>query len=211
MPDAEQIAKALQAIDYRHIVISDKGLTKHSPVTLDVSAIAKGYAVDQVADFLHRVGVVNFLVEVGGEIRVSGHNAQNKLWRVGVETPGKAYGVAFDAIRVTDMAVATSGDYRNYYEHEGKRYSHTIDPTTGYPIAHDLVSVTVLSKTAAHADGLATAINVMGPDKGLAFSELHSLAVLLIVKKEAGFDQTGFDETSFKALTSSAFKAAAFR
>ncbi|MFQ3323910.1 MAG: thiamine biosynthesis lipoprotein [Pseudomonadales bacterium] len=188
IPSASQIIEALQSVDYLSVQIVANSLTKLAPVTLDLSAIAKGFGVDKVADYLLTQGVANFLVEVGGEIRVGGLSPRQTPWRVGIESPGKDYGIAYNAISVTNAAVATSGDYRNYYEQDGKRYSHTIDPTTGYPIDHNLASVTVVADSAALADGLATAINVMGPDEGLAFSELNALAVFMIVKTETGYD-----------------------
>jgi thiamine biosynthesis lipoprotein len=188
IPSGTQIAQALQSIDYSQITITDSSLTKLAPITLDLSAIAKGFGVDKVADYLLAQGIANFLVEVGGEIRVAGHSPRRTAWRLGIESPGEDYGIAYNAISVDDAAIATSGDYRNYFEHDGKRYSHTINPVTGYPIEHTLASVTVLSDTAALADGLATAINVMGPDRGLAFSELNALAVFMIVKTKTGYN-----------------------
>ena len=188
IPSAAQITEVLQSIDYSLITITANSLTKLAPVTLDLSAIAKGFGVDKVTDYLLTQGIANFLVEVGGEIRVAGHSPRQTAWRLGIETPGEDYGIAYNSISVGDAAIATSGDYRNYYEQDGKRYSHTINPVTGYPVEHTLASITVLSDTAALADGLATAINVMGPDRGLAFSELNALAVFMIVKTETGYN-----------------------
>jgi thiamine biosynthesis lipoprotein len=188
IPSLGQITEALQSVDYLAVQIIANSLTKLAPVTLDLSAIAKGFGVDKVADYLLAQGVANFLVEVGGEIRVGGLSPRKTPWRVGIESPGKDYGIAYNAISVSNAAVATSGDYRNYYEQDGKRYSHTIDPKTGYPIEHNLASVTVVADSGALADGLATAINVMGTDEGLAFSELNSLAVFMIVKTETGYN-----------------------
>jgi thiamine biosynthesis lipoprotein len=188
IPSAAEITAALQLMDYSSITISANSLTKLVPISLDLSAIAKGFGVDKVADYLLAQGIANFLVEVGGEIRVAGYSPRQTAWRLGIETPGEDYGIAYNAISVSDAAIATSGDYRNYYEQDGKRYSHTINPLTGYPVEHNLASITVLSDTAALADGLATAINVMGPDRGLAFSELNALAVFMIVKTETGYN-----------------------
>jgi thiamine biosynthesis lipoprotein len=188
IPSADQIAQALQSIDYSAVKITGNSLAKLAPVSLDLSAIAKGFGVDKVASYLLAQGIANFLVEVGGEIRVAGHSPRGTPWRLGIETPGEDYGIAYNAISVRDGAVATSGDYRNYFEQDGKRYSHTINPLTGYPVEHNLASITVLSDSAALADGLATAINVMGPDQGLAFSELNALAVFMIVKTETGYN-----------------------
>ena len=155
-------------------------------VHLDFSAIAKGYAVDKVAARLQAEGVPGFMVEVGGEIRTHGARADKKPWRIGIEQPNPAGAGLAQVVEVTERALATSGDYRNYRERDGVRLSHTIDPRTGEPITHGLASVSVLAKTCAEADAWATAINVLGPEAGLALAEREGLAAFLLIRRADG-------------------------
>ncbi|HBM83844.1 MAG TPA: FAD:protein FMN transferase, partial [Halieaceae bacterium] len=149
-------------------------------VELDLSSIAKGYAVDVLANALSEQGIDSFLVEVGGEMRVAGSSPRGDAWRIAVERPEPGARAVALGIALEDIAVATSGDYRNYFELEGRRYSHSIDPRTGYPVAHDLVSVTVLADDCMTADGWATALTVLGADEALALAEAEGLAVYLM-------------------------------
>jgi len=137
-------------------------------------------------------GFANVMVEVGGELVMRGKSPRGGPWRIGVENP--RYNVlvsepsAAQTVELSDVAMATSGDYRNYYELRGKRYSHTIDPHTGRPITHKTASVTIIANTCAKADALATAMTVMGAKKGLALAEQHQVAALFIVKTDEGFE-----------------------
>lgn len=156
---------------------------------IDLSAIAKGFGVDQVADYLQTLGVQDYMVEIGGEIRAQGKNSEGKTWQIAIEQP------SFDGSRavqkivgLNNLAMATSGDYRNYFEQDGKRFSHEINPKTGYPIQHNLASVTVLHESSMTADGLSTALFVLGEEKALALAELENLAVYLISKTDKGFE-----------------------
>lgn len=163
-------------------------LTKrHADVYIDLSTIAKGYGVDVVANILEKADIVAYLVEIGGEMKVKGKKSNEKDWIVAIEKPINNERAIQRLISVGDNALATSGDYRNYYESDGIRYSHLIDPTTGYPIAHNLVSVTVVHPSSMTADGLATALNVMGPKKAKALAEKAGLSVLMITKEDTGF------------------------
>ena len=141
---------------------------------------------------LDEAGLRDYMVEIGGEVRVRGQNPEGEAWRVGVERPtADAAGArAVQAIlRVRDVSVATSGDYRNYWERDGVRYSHTIDPRTGRPIQHRLASATVIdARSAALADAWATALNVLGPDEGLALADELGLAAYFLVRTDAGFE-----------------------
>ncbi len=190
VPDEAQIEAALSTtrLDQLELDSTVPALRKLSPMQLDYSAIAKGYGTDQVAVQLERAGLHDFLVEVGGEVRTAGEHPRGRPWRVGIERPQRVQGRAIAALSLADEAVATSGDYRNYREVDGRRYSHTIDPATGYPVSHRLASVTVLAPTAVLADAYATAINVMGPVAGLAFAEKMALPVYLLVKQQEGFE-----------------------
>ena len=154
---------------------------------VDLSSIAKGFGVDMVSEYLSEEGITDHLVEIGGEVRLSGLNRHGQPWSIAVEKPGPGTGAAQQVIAVGNSSVATSGDYRNYYELDGERLSHTIDPTTGHPITHQLASVTVIHPSCMIADGLATALTVMGPERALAFAEQHRLAVYLLTKTEDGF------------------------
>ncbi|MDC3333047.1 FAD:protein FMN transferase [bacterium] len=156
-------------------------------VTIDLSAIAKGYAVDQVLAFLQKQGYSHMMVEIGGEIKARGKNTRGELWKIAIEQPEQGESRVNKVIALDNIAVATSGDYRNYFEKEGKRYSHTIDPRTGYPISHNLASVTVLHESASYADAFATAISVMGVDEGLALANQLGLAVYMLSKSDSGF------------------------
>lgn len=162
-------------------------LLKRSELSLDFSSIAKGYAVDRVALWLNAQGVDNYLVEVGGEMRLAGMSGRGDPWRIAIERPDSFERAAEQAIRLTNVAVATSGDYRNFFEVDGRRYSHSIDPRTGYPVSHDLVSVTVVDASAMTADAWATALTVLGFDEGMAVAKAHGLAVYFIQRQGEGF------------------------
>lgn len=164
-------------------------LTKaHAGQELDLSAVAKGYAVDRVAMALEAAGSERYMVEVGGEVRAAGLSPQGRPWRIGIERPDPSTRALHAAVELRDRAMATSGDYRNYREVEGRRVSHTIDPRTGRPIEHGLASVTVLADTCAEADAWATALNVLGPDAGLATARRVGLDAYLIVRSGSGFE-----------------------
>ncbi|WP_246840597.1 FAD:protein FMN transferase [Lacimicrobium sp. SS2-24] len=160
---------------------------REAELYVDLSTIAKGYGVDVVANHLERQGIHNYLVEIGGEMRLKGIKSTAQPWRVAIEKPVSTERAVQQVISVGDNAVATSGDYRNYYEEDGIRYSHLIDPTTGYPIKHNLVSVTVVHPSSMTADGLATALNIMGAERGLAFAREQNLAVMFIIREKDGF------------------------
>ena len=154
---------------------------KHAKSELDFSSIAKGYAVDLASDELIELGITNFMLEVGGEIQTRGFSPRGDLWRLAIENPvaGAAGGV-YTAISVTDIGVATSGDYRNFFVENGVRYSHLIDPRTSQPIEHDLVSVTVVHPSTMIADAWATALMIVGTQEALRLADIHELGVLLI-------------------------------
>ena len=162
----------------------------------DLSSSAKGYAVDRIADLLDHYGVENYLVEIGGELTMRGHNAHRQSYAIGIESPLAAGAAPTAVVRLSNASVATSGNYRNYFEFNGQRYSHTLDPRTGYPTTHDTLSVTVIASAAEVADGMATALLVMGHETGLAFAEQNELAALFQVAGENGVIQqttSGFD------------------
>ena len=151
----------------------------HPQLQFDFNAIAQGYSVDVIRDYLRSKGCVNFYVEIGGEIFVSGKNPDGQAWRLGVDKPvatndGKKQRVISAVLTVQDQGIATSGNYRKFYEKEGKIYAHTLNPITGRPAENELLSATVVCGSAAEADGIATAIMVMGLDKAKKFLASHT-------------------------------------
>ena len=195
VPSAELIAQKKAQIGIEKIRLIDGQLSKiDDNVYVDLSAIAKGFAVDKVAELLEANGFHHYLVDIGGEMRLKGGKANGQSWVVAVQKPSAGTRAVQKVIIPGDNAVATSGDYRNYFEENGVRYSHTIDPESGWPISHRLVSVTVIHPSAMTADGLATAIEVMGPEKGYEFAKANALAVYLITKTDDGFSEQATEQ-----------------
>lgn len=160
-------------------------------VACDLSGIAKGYAVDRVAERLAALGEPDVWVEVGGEVRAAGSSARGVPWRLGIERPQLLPGALQRIVPLTDLAVATSGDYRNYREIGGERFSHIIDPRTGWPIRHRLASVSVLHPRCMIADALATALMVLGSEAGYRLALEEDLAVFFLVRDGEGFAERG--------------------
>ena len=188
-PTRATIALLRQDVGYRHLAAddADSTLRKLRPgVRLDLSAIAKGHGVDRAVLALAAAGFTDYLVEVGGEIRLRGGNENGAPWRIAIERPRPDTSVAHRVLGLTDQALATSGDYRNFYDLEGVRVSHTIDPRSGRPVTHRLRSVSVLADRCARADGLATALEVLGPDDGYALALERGWAALFVVEDEDG-------------------------
>ena len=171
----------------------------HAELYIDLSAYAKGLAADDIAALLDENGLSNYLVEIGGDLRARGHNAGKEKWRVAIESPDRPGNAVEKIIHISDLSVATSGDYRNFFEFEGQRYSHTIDPRTGRPVAHDLASVTVLGGSAAFADAMATALMVLGPEAGMAFAEREGIAADLLLRDGSSINERM--STRFRSLT----------
>lgn len=159
----------------------------HSDLHIDLSGWVKGHAADVLADKLIAIGIDNFLVEVGGEMRLQGHNSRKEPWSVAIEKPTTDGREIQSVLPITNTGLATSGDYRNFFEHAGTRYSHTIDPRTGRPVMHQLASVTVKHRLAATADGLATALLVLGPTDGMQLAESLGLDAIFVLRTPEGF------------------------
>ena len=191
IPGEEQITKVMEETGYKKLSVrlSSPAIKKEEPgIYCNLSAIAKGFGVDQVAAYLDVRGFSHYLVEIGGEVRAKGLNHKNQIWRVAIASPGPHGGSPYQKIiQLKDASMATSGDYFNYFERDGVSYSHTIDPTTGKPITHKLASVTVIHKSCMTADAMATAINVLGPEKGYELAIKENLAVFMIVRGKEGF------------------------
>ncbi len=193
-PAPEQIVEALKKTG-SHLFLLDASrvaVKKQNPgLYIDLSALAKGYAVDRVALLLEDHGIHHYMVEIGGELRLKGHNLQGHPWRIAIEKPNAESRMIQKVISVTNISMATSGDYRNFFEVDDVRYSHSIDPRNGYPVKHKLASVTVLSDTCMDADAWATALTVLGPQQGLELAEQKGLAALFIIKTAGGYMEKG--------------------
>ena len=186
IPSTESIEQVLTMIGFESIVLQGLTLSKLRPVALDLSAVAKGYAVDLVANHLEMLALPDYLVEIGGELRVSGANPEGIPWRIALEQP-QLFAAVDKVIELTDIAIATSGDYRNYFEKGGVRYSHTIDPRNGMPIRHQLASVTVITESCAEADAWATAFSVLGADESAELANKLGLAAYMLVREDDQF------------------------
>lgn len=196
-PTAEQIAEKAKSVGIDKISVTfesnkDKGfLVKKEPeLYLDLSSIAKGFGVDKLAEHLEQLGLQHYLVEIGGELRGKGHNLQGKPWRIAIEKPELAQGTSSQiTVPLHNLGMATSGNYRNYFEDEqGNRLSHIIDPKALRPISHNLASITVFAPTTMTADGLSTGLYVLGAEKALEVAERENLAIFLIIKKGDGYE-----------------------
>ena len=192
VPARELLAERMAAVGYRHLSarLDPPALRKALPaLQVDLSAIAKGYAADRAASLIAARGVVNYLAEVGGELRASGVSRQLQPWRVGVEKPAPGWRETMRVVELQGRGIATSGDYRNFIELDGRRYSHEIDPRTGEPVPYRGASLTVIADTAMEADAWATGLFVLGGDEALSIAEAHGLAVYFIEQKADGFSQ----------------------
>ncbi|MEO3681161.1 FAD:protein FMN transferase [Shewanella vesiculosa] len=187
-PTQAQIDAAKAKMGIHELSVNGLTLTKHNAdLYVDLSSIAKGFGVDKVAALLDKYHVSGYLVEIGGELNVKGTKSDNTPWRVAVEQPTSEGQAVQQIIEPGTMSLATSGDYRNFYQENGERFSHLIDPRTGYPIKHQLASATVLHSSCMTADGYATAMMVLGTEASLALAKKNNLAVMLIEKQEQGY------------------------
>jgi thiamine biosynthesis lipoprotein len=186
LPNAAAVEQQLHNLGMQDLILdqTDNTVLKHKTLTLDLSAIAKGYAVDVVADLLVQKGYSSFLVEIGGEIRARGLRPDQKPWVIAIESPLADSRIPYGAIanHGEAIAIAGSGDYRNFREIDGAVYSHEIDPRNGYPIAHNLAAVTVIADSAARADAWATALMVLGAEEGKALADSEKLAAYFIMR-----------------------------
>jgi thiamine biosynthesis lipoprotein len=203
-PTDAAIAAALQLVGHDKLHTDcERGVARKDlgALYVDLSGWAKGRAVDAVSATLDTSGVDNYLVEIGGELRVRGHNSERRKWAVGIEAPSTSQRVPRAIIRVSDTSVATSGDYRNYFRYDGTSYSHTIDPRTGRPVSHDLAAVTVVHPENAFADAMATALLVMGPEAGPTLAEDLGIAAYFLVRRPNDIEEIVTPQ--FEGLTTS--------
>ena len=190
LPSDDAVAQARARVGYTKLDVrlDAPGLRKRdAALTIDLSAIAQGYAADRVSAALAAGGFGDHLVNVCGEMRARGRGPHGGAWRVGIQAPLPDTMRSFEGVTLADAALATSGDYQNYFEHGGRRYSHEIDPRSGHPIAHDLAAVSVVHASAASADAIATGLLVLGFDEGRAVAERDGLAVLFVTRTSSGF------------------------
>ncbi|MBR9980183.1 MAG: FAD:protein FMN transferase [Desulfatitalea sp.] len=204
VPTAAEVESVRALVGFDRIDIAVSGhLSKQRPdVTLDLGAIAKGYGVDQVAILLNGMGFRQFLVEIGGEVYAAGQRLDGRPWRVGINQPERnAPADAIHAVvQLQDRALATSGDYRQYYEIDGRLFAHILDPRTGYPVRTDVVSATVIADNCTFADGLATALVVMAAGEGLALLDDLPGVEGLIITRSADGTLTNLPSQGFAAL-----------
>ena len=199
-PDSLMIDSLLQITGYEKVKMDNGKVIKQDPRTmLSCSAVAKGYSVDVVARLLDRKGIKNYMVDIGGEVVVKGKNPSNNLWRIGINKPvDDSLAVNQDLqtiLEISDLGLATSGNYRNYYYKDGKKYAHTIDPRTGYPVQHSILSSTVIAKDCMTADALATAFMVMGLEKAETFCKANpEIDAYFIYSGENGEFKTYYTE-----------------
>ncbi|TWT57924.1 Thiamine biosynthesis lipoprotein ApbE precursor [Thalassoglobus neptunius] len=191
IPSDEEIQAAMESVGGEHISVrmNPPAIKKSLPdVELDLSAIAKGYGVDAIVALLNEQQIENCLVEIGGEVRTSGRK-EGQPWRLGVERPNSDSRQLQATVALENQALATSGNYRNYFEYDGKRYSHTIDPRTGSPVTHDLSSVSVIADNCMFADAWATTLMVLGPEEGMRLADQEGIAAYLITDDENGIEK----------------------
>jgi thiamine biosynthesis lipoprotein len=191
IPEQQEINAMMKHIGFNHIDISTHRylIKRKIPLSLDLASIAKGYAVDQIAMLIRKNKITNFLLEIGGEGFASGIRKDGKQWRVGINVPKKDANLnqVYKVFTLQNKAFATSGDYRIFFELGGKRFSHILDPRNGYPVTNGVVSVSILTDTCTFADGLATAVMVLGPDKGLELvNRIDNTECLIVVQKDDG-------------------------
>ena len=198
IPSVSEVSAALEMVGQTKLLKLIPGLNqlkkRNSEVSINLSAIAKGYGIDRIARTLREEKIQNFLVEIGGDLITSGTNKNGKAWSIGIESPKGGRQIVQSVIKIKDQAMATSGDYKNFFEKNGIRYSHIIDPKTGYPIRHKTLSVTVLSKSAALADGWATAMLVLGKNDGMIVANKLDIPVFFISSHEKMFITAGSEE-----------------
>jgi len=187
VPTAEALAEVRQRVGHAHLRIDGDQLCKDAAVEVDFNSIAAGYAVDAIAAKLEAMGIHNYLAEATGELKAAGKKLDGSPWRVALEEPRDDQQVAERILAVDGYGVSTSGDYRNYFEQDGRRYSHTFDARTGAPVLHTLASVTVIHPSALMADGLSTLLLILGPERGWDYAETHDIGAFFVIRADTGF------------------------
>jgi thiamine biosynthesis lipoprotein len=187
VPSAEALAEVQQRVGHNHLRIEGDQLCKDAAVEVDFNSIAAGYAVDTIAARLEALGIHDYLAEATGELKAVGKKLDGSPWRIALEEPRDDQQVAERIIAVDGYGVSTSGDYRNYFEQGGRRFSHTFDARTGTPVLHTLASVTVIHPSALMADGLSTLLLILGPERGWDYAQTHDIAAFFVIRADTGF------------------------
>src|SRR5581483_2243627 len=191
VPNDEVIERVRESVDYRHVQTDPSAgaiRKRHSRTQVDLNAIAKGYGVDRVAMVLDRQGIHDYLVEIGGELRARGATAAGRRWQVGIERPVEGKHVLGEIVALENRAIATSGTTEDFFEQDGRHYSHIIDPMTGRPVEHPAMAASVVADTTMEADAWATALVVHGSERGYALAQARGLAAMLVTASGTTFD-----------------------
>lgn len=191
VPSPQKLDEVRQRIGQQHLRVEGSMLCKDVDVEVDFNSIAAGYAVDEIIARLIEMGVSSYLVEATGELKAAGRKPDGHHWRIGLEAPRDDQRVAQRILLLDGYGISTSGDYRNYFEEDGQRYSHTLDPVTGKPVNHKLAAVTVADPSTLRADGLSTLLMVLGPEAGQAFAERNAIAAFFVIREGDGFVSQG--------------------
>jgi thiamine biosynthesis lipoprotein len=208
--DSLIIDSLLQLSGYRKVKIVNNKVVKENPlITFDFNAVAQGYSVDVIADYLESKNIYNYLIDIGGEVKAHGIKANGSKWRVGVEKPAKNKNDERDlkaVVELENISIATSGNYRKFYVENGIRYSHTINPRTGYPARNRLLSVSVLHKSTAYADAFATSFMVMGYEKSKQFVEKEPDLEAFFIYSTQGGEYATYATQGFKSVINQEFE-----
>jgi thiamine biosynthesis lipoprotein len=187
VPSADALAEVRKRVGHEHLRIDGDQLCKDAAVEVDFNSVAAGYAVDMIAARLEAMGIHDYLAEATGELKASGKKADGSPWRIALEEPRDDRQVAERVIVVDGYGLSTSGDYRNYFEQDGQRFSHTFDARSGAPVSHNLASVTVIHPSALMADGLSTLLLILGPERGWDYAEKHDIGAFFVIRADTGF------------------------
>lgn len=188
VPAQAELDEVRQRVGYQHLRRQDQQLCKDAAVELDLNSIAAGYTVDRIGAYLQGLGIHSYLVEATGELKAVGRKPDGKPWRVAIEAPRDDRQVAQEIVELDGYGVSTSGDYRNYFEDNGQRYSHTFDPRLAAPIAHDLASVTILHPSTLQAEGLSTLLLVLGAEQGFEYAQREQVAAVFVIRRGESFE-----------------------
>ncbi|MGY2259165.1 FAD:protein FMN transferase [Pseudomonas sp. SDO55104_S430] len=187
IPTAQALSETRQRVGHAHLRIDGDQLCKDAAVEVDFNSIAAGYAVDLIAARLEALGIHNYLAEATGELKAAGRKLDGSPWRIALEEPRDDQQVAERIVAIDGYGLSTSGDYRNYFNQDGQRYSHTFDARTGAPVSHTLASVTVIHPSAVLADGLSTLLLILGPERGWDYAEKHDIGAFFVIRADTGF------------------------
>lgn len=188
VPDAQRLAQIRARVGQGHLRIDGDQLCKDIDLELDFNSIAAGYSVDRISERLRGLGIASLLVEVTGELKAIGRKPDGSPWRVALELPREDRQIAEQILAVDGLGVSTSGDYRNYFEENGQRFSHTFDARFGKPVSHSLAAVTVFDPSALVADGYSTLLLILGPEQAWDFAVAQDLAAVLVTRADSGFN-----------------------